>query len=67
MTTEDTRALVLRMLQEAGAPGDLAAAIRNLASPQFVVHLSTGEVGGIELGSATAQELSLTRLSRSMA
>lgn len=59
MTTEDTRALVLRMLQDAGATGDVAGAIRNLASPGLVVHLSTGEVGGIELGSATAQELYL--------
>lgn len=60
MTTEDTRALVLRMLQDAGATGDVAGAVRNLAGPQFVVHLSTGEVGGIELGSATAQELYLS-------
>ena len=60
MTTEDTRALVLGMLQDAGATGDVAGAIRKLASPGFVVHLSTGEVGGIELGSATAQELYLS-------
>lgn len=57
MTTEDTRALVLQMLQDAGATGDLAAAIRRQASPALFVHLSDGEIGGIDFAAGAAQEL----------
>lgn len=57
MTTEETRALVLQTLQDAGATGDLAAAIRRHANPALVVHLSNGETGGIEFAANNAQEL----------
>ncbi len=57
MSTEETRALVLRLLQEAGATGDLAAAVRNQASPQLRIHLTNGEEGGIDLAAGSAQEI----------
>jgi predicted ester cyclase len=57
MTTDETRALVQQTLLEAGATGDLAAAIRTRASDHLIVHLANGEVGGVDLAAATAQEL----------
>lgn len=57
MNTEETRALVLRMLQEAGATGDLAAAIRSYAGPRFVIHLANGETGGVDFAEAGAREM----------
>ena len=57
MSTEETRAVVLHMLQEAGATGDLAAAIRSHAGPRFVIHLANGEAGGVDFAAAAAQEM----------
>lgn len=57
MPTDATRALVQLTLLEAGATGDLAAAIRTRASAHLVVHLANGEVDGLALAAATAQEL----------
>lgn len=57
MGSEETRAVVLQMLQEAGATGDLAAAIRSHAGPRFVIHLANGEAGGVDFAAAAAQEM----------
>lgn len=57
MSTEATRAVVLQMLQEAGATGDLASAVRTHAGPGFVIHLANGESGGIEFAAAAAREM----------
>lgn len=57
VNTEETRAVVLQVLQEAGATGDLAAAIRSHASPHFVIHLANGESGGVDFAASAAREM----------
>ena len=57
VTTEETRALVLHMLQEAGSSGDFAVAMRNHSNAKLRLHMANGEVGGIELAAGSTLEL----------
>lgn len=45
MTSEETRAALVRVLQSAAVAGDLSVAILQHVSPSVVVHMPNGEVG----------------------
>jgi len=45
MTTEESRAVLMRVMQAAALAGDLATALRQNVSPSVIVHMPNGDVG----------------------